>query len=272
MESLCAEHPGGLSRAELSGGLQKADRVFDRTENERIAGFYSVHPENGASDTETAAGSDDYRETAANVLREFSRPEFSIPVHTAPLPVLKELTGYSLTRGMLCAMRRKPLPDPKEILSGKRRVAVLEGVTNPTNVGAIFRSAAALSMEAVLLDSASADPLYRRSVRVSMGSVFQIPWTVFRGKDPVGALHEAGFRTAAMALSDRSVSIDDPVLSKERTLAVILGSEGSGLSEKTILESDYVVRIPMANGVDSLNVAAASAVAFHVLSRSISAS
>lgn len=247
--------------------VTNADLFFGRYEDERVAGFYTgVSADDPATGT-VAAGSDDYLETAANVLYELDRFDCEIPIHTAPLSVLKELTGYSLTRGMLCAMRRKALPDPKELLSGKRRVAVLEGVTNPTNVGAIFRSAAALSMDALLLDASSADPLYRRAIRVSMGTVFQIPWTIDRGGDLIKTLHEAGFRTAAMALSDRAVPIDDPVLQKERTLAVILGSEGSGLNDKTIADSDYVVRIPMAAGIDSLNVAAASAVAFWVLSR-----
>ena len=184
-----------------------------------------------------------------------------VPVFTAPLDVLTKLTGFQLTRGMLCAMRRPQLRSPEEVIAGARRVAVLENIQNPTNVGAIFRSAAALGMDAVLLTSDCSDPLYRRSARVSMGTVFQVPWT-YLGEDWISQLQQAGFRTAAMALSDNSLSIDDPALRREEKLAVVLGSEGNGLSDATIAQCDYTVKIPMANGVDSLNVAAASAVAF----------
>lgn len=188
----------------------------------------------------------------------------NIPVYTAPFEVLTRLTGFQLTRGMLCAMRRKPLPALEDVLCGTRRVAVLENVMNPTNVGAIFRSAAALGMDAVLLTPASSNPLYRRAIRVSMGTVFQIPWT-FLGSDWLSSLKALGFKTAAMALSDDSVSIRERCLLQEEKLAVILGTEGDGLASATIEGCDYTVRIPMAHGVDSLNVAAASAVAFFQL-------
>ncbi len=191
-----------------------------------------------------------------------------VPVYTAPLEVLTQLTGFHLTLGVLCAMRRRPLRAAAELLAGARRVAVLEDVMNPTNLGAIIRSAAALHMDAVLLTPNCCDPLYRRAVRVSMGTVFQIPWTVI-GETPgdwpekgMAFLRKQGFRTAAMALRDDSLTPDDPRLLRENRLAVILGTEGPGLSDATIAASDYTVRIPMAHGVDSLNVAAASAVAF----------
>ena len=196
-----------------------------------------------------------------------------IPLYTAPLPVLTELTGFPLTRGVLCAMRRRPLPKPEEICRGARRVAVLENIMNPTNLGAIFRSAAALGMDAVLLTPACCDPLYRRSVRVSMGTVFQVPWA-YLGEDVsqwpepgMTRLRELGFRSAAMALREDSVSIDDPDLMAEEKLAIVLGTEGDGLGDGTIADCDYTVRIPMSHGVDSLNVAAASAVAFWQLGR-----
>lgn len=187
-----------------------------------------------------------------------------IPVYTADEELLCNLTGYHLTRGVLCAMRRPGLPAVEDICAGAARIVVLENVQNPTNVGAIFRSAAALGMDAVLLTPGCSDPLYRRSARVSMGTVFQIPWT-FTGDWPgegMEQLSRLGFRTAAMALSDDSVSIDDRRLMAEEKLAVILGSEGDGLTETTIARCDYTVKIPMYHGVDSLNVAAASAVAF----------
>lgn len=190
-----------------------------------------------------------------------------IPVYTADVSILTKLTGFHLTRGVLCAMRRRRLPEISVVCAGARRIAVLERVMNPTNVGAVFRSAAALGMDAVLLTPSCSDPLYRRAIRVSMGTVFQIPWTFLEQEAPVPILRRLGFSTAAMALSDQSVSIDDPRLTAQEKLAVILGSEGDGLSSDTILGSDYTVRIPMACGVDSLNVAAASAVAFWQLSR-----
>lgn len=191
-----------------------------------------------------------------------------IPVYTAEFEVLTQLTGFKLTRGALCAMHRPPLPDVRDICTGARRIAVLEDVMNPTNVGAIFRSAAALNMDAVLLTPASSDPLYRRSVRVSMGTVFQIPWTYLDCGSENGSLSgidllkSLGFKTVAMALTDKSISIEDPQLMSEEKLAVVLGTEGDGLSDHTIADCDYTVRIPMAHGVDSLNVAAASAIAF----------
>ncbi len=187
-----------------------------------------------------------------------------IPLFTADREVLAQLTGYHLTRGVLCAMRRPALPEVCQILPKARRVAVLENVMNPTNVGAIFRSAAALNMDALLLTPGCCDPMYRRSVRVSMGTVFQIPWTFLSGWPEPGMeqLRESGFKTAAMALSDNSVSIDHPGLMAEDKLAIVLGSEGDGLTESTIAQCDYTVKIPMTHGVDSLNVAAASAVAF----------
>ena len=191
-----------------------------------------------------------------------------IPVYTSTLDVLTQLTGFQLTRGVLCAMRRKPLPMVEEVCRSARRIAILENVMNPTNVGAIFRSAAALNMDAVLLTPACCDPLYRRAVRVSMGTVFQIPWTYLGDEVAdwpeagMARLSQLGFRTAAMALRDDSVSIDDPRLLAEEKLAIVLGTEGDGLGNDTIAGCDYTVRIPMSHGVDSLNVAAASAVAF----------
>lgn len=191
-----------------------------------------------------------------------------IPVYTASLEVLKQMTGFSMTRGMLCAMYRNDLLSVEEICQNASRIAVLEDVVNPTNVGAIMRSAAALNMDAVLLTPDCSDPLYRRAIRVSMGTVFQIPWTFFDKKkidwkeNGIDVLHRLGFQTAAMALSEDSVNIDDERLLAEEKLAVILGTEGDGLAMHTIASCDYTVCIPMSHGVDSLNVAAASAVAF----------
>ena len=195
-----------------------------------------------------------------------------VPVYTAPFEVLTQLTGFALTREMLCAMRRPALPSPAELCRASSRIAVLEDVMNPTNVGAIFRSAAALHMDAILLTPGCSNPLYRRAVRVSMGTVFQIPWTFFDGASlwqdtGMQTLREHGFVTVAMALRDDSVSIDDPRLSSAQKLAVNLGSEGDGLASETIADCDYTVKIPMAHGVDSLNVAAASAVAFWELGK-----
>lgn len=235
-----------------------------------------------------------------------------VPVHTAELAVLEQITGYALTRGMLCAMYRRPLPTPAEVCRDARRIVVLEKVMNPTNVGAIFRSAAALNMDGVLLTHGSSDPLYRRAIRVSMGTVFQIPWTFLpspgecrsipdgqgtqgrrtgpdgqgRGSAPDGRcgqddegdrngqkrpnlqiLRDMGFRTVAMALREDAVSLEDPCLQAQEKLAIVLGTEGDGLAAETIADCDYTVRIPMSHGVDSLNVAAASAVAFWQLGR-----
>lgn len=193
--------------------------------------------------------------------------ECEIPVYMAEIEVLAKITGYQLTRGMLCAMYRPALSSVEQLCKNARRVAILENVVNPTNVGAIFRSAAALGMDAVLLTPACADPLYRRASRVSMGTVFQIPWTYFDKNAcwPDGAmdvLHKLGYKTAAMALRDDSVSIDDEKMMAEEKLAIVLGTEGDGLADHTIADCDYTVKIPMTHGVDSLNVAAASAVAF----------
>lgn len=192
-----------------------------------------------------------------------------VPVFTAEYEVLVQLTGYALTRGMLCVMRRKPLPDPNELCREASRIVVLENIMNPTNIGAIFRSAAALNMDGILLTQACSNPLYRRAIRVSMGAVFQIPWTFLPDGDPSPAefLKDLGFSSAAMALRPDSVDIDNEALNRESRLAMFLGSEGDGLSEDTIRACDYTVCIPMQHGVDSLNVAAASAIAFWQLGR-----
>ena len=189
-----------------------------------------------------------------------------VPVYTAEESVLAQLTGFHLTRGMLCAMRRPKLPSVEEVCRSARRIAVLENVMNPTNIGAIFRSAAALGMDAVLLTCAGSDPLYRRAARVSMGNVFLIPWTYLpESGDWTQLLRDLGFRTVAMALRDDSVRLDDPRLAAEEKLAIVMGTEGDGLASTTIASCDYTVKIPMYHGVDSLNVAAASAVAFYEL-------
>lgn len=188
-----------------------------------------------------------------------------IPVYTAELDVLTQLTGFKLTRGMLCAMRRPEQKTVSEVCAGAHRIVVLENVVNPTNVGAIFRSAAALNMDGILLTPASSNPLYRRSIRVSMGTVFQIPWAFCEKENWLGDLHDMGFSTVAMALKEDSLSIDAPQLMQKERLAIVLGTEGDGLAPDTVANCDYTVRIPMAHGVDSLNVAAASAIAFWVL-------
>lgn len=243
-----------LNRAEPSKGLFIAEspKVVERAMN---AGYEPVsmlvekkHIEGEAKDVIARCG--------------------DIPVYTAEFEVLKQLTGFTLTRGVLCAMRRRPLPSVEEVCKGAKRIAILENVMNPTNVGAIFRSAAALNIDAVLLTPACSNPLYRRAARVSMGTVFQIPWTYFSGDEAawphpgIDILKNLGFKTAAMALCDESVSIDDEKLMSEEKLAIILGTEGDGLATATIADCDYTVKIPMSHGVDSLNVAAASAVAF----------
>lgn len=212
------------------------------------------------------------RQKAEGPARELLAEHPEVPVYTGERQVLAALTGYPLTRGVLCAMRRKPLPTVEQVCAGARRLAVLEGVVDATNVGAIFRSAAALGMDGVLVTPTCCDPLCRRAIRVSMGTVFQIPWTWIGStaadwpEAGMARLRGMGFATAAMALSDRSVSLRDPALAAEPRLAVLLGAEGDGLSHRTIASCDYTVRIPMAHGVDSLNVAAASAVAFWQLS------
>lgn len=204
-----------------------------------------------------------------------------VPVYTADFDVLTKLTGFQLTRGVLCAMHRVQLPSIEKICANARRIAILENIMNPTNIGAIFRSAAALNMDAILLTPGCSDPLYRRAIRVSMGTVFQIPWTFFDVRAYVSSkttqpiwpdagiqlIKKLGFQTAAMALRDDSISIDDPRLMSAEKLAIILGTEGDGLASDTIAKSDYTVRIPMSHGVDSLNVAAASAVAFWQLGK-----
>ena len=210
----------------------------------------------------------DLEREAGEILKKYP----DVPVYTAEYEILVKLTGFALTRGMLCAMRRNPLPLAEEICRNASRIAVLENVVNPTNIGAIFRSAAALHMDAVLLTGGCSDPLYRRAARVSMGTVFQIPWTYFDKKtawpgEGMQLLKNMGFKTAAMALRDDSVGIDDQALQEEEKLAIVLGTEGDGLSSQTIADCDYTVKIPMSHGVDSLNVAAASAVAFWVLGR-----
>ncbi len=183
-----------------------------------------------------------------------------IVVYTGERELLSRLTGYTLTRGVLCAMRRKPMPSVEEVCADATRVCVIDGVTDTTNIGAIFRSAAALGIDAVVLATNACDPLNRRAVRVSMGSVFLVPWTW--SEQPLATLSALGFRTAAMALTDNSIALDDAKLKAEPRLALVMGTEGDGLPAEVIAQTDYVVRIPMAHGVDSLNVAAASAVAF----------
>lgn len=183
-----------------------------------------------------------------------------IPVYTGSRELLASLTGYTLTRGVLCAFRRPTGKSVEEVCRGTRRIVVIHGVVDTTNIGAIFRSAAALGIDAVLLTTDSCDPLNRRAVRVSMGTVFLVPWTWL--EEPISSLSKLGFKTAAMALTDKSVSLDDPELLKEPRLAIVMGTEGDGLPQQTIASADYVVRIPMSHQVDSLNVAAASAVAF----------
>ncbi|MBQ1328538.1 MAG: RNA methyltransferase [Eubacterium sp.] len=191
-----------------------------------------------------------------------------IKVFSAPTNVLVKMAGFKLTRGVLSAMKRKESKDPKELIKDKRRIAVLESVVNPTNVGAIIRSAAALGVEAVLLTPDSADPLYRRALRVGMGTAFQVPWTYLDSCDDyIKDLHNLGFKTVAMALRENTVDIDDEELKKIGKMAILLGTEGEGLRESTIEQSDYTVKIPMANGVDSLNVAACSALCFFELTK-----
>ncbi len=195
-----------------------------------------------------------------------------VPVYSIPNAILKEKAKFQLIRGMLCAMNRRVLPGLDEVCAGARRIVLLEDVVNPTNVGAIFRSAAALGMDAVILTPGCSDPLYKRASRVSMGTVFQVPWTILGrfgtlAKDAIPYLREHGYKIASMALKKESVSLDDPVLKQAERLAVIMGTEGNGLKDETIDTCDYTIKIPMAHGVDSLNVAAASAVAFWELSK-----
>jgi len=196
---------------------------------------------------------------AADIIK--AHPE--MPVYTGSRDLLSQLTGYTLTRGVLCAMRRKPEPRFEDILKDAHRVCIIDSVCDTTNIGAIFRSAAALGIDAVLLTRSSCDPLNRRSIRVSMGTVFLVPWTWLNNYQQ---LHDLGFKTAAMALTDKSISLSDPILKQQHRLAIIMGTEGEGLPQKTIEDADYTVRIPMYHQVDSLNVAAAAAVAFWELS------
>ena len=201
-------------------------------------------------------------EKSAAAVSRLPEGRTQLPVYTAPLSALTALIGFELTRGVLCALRRPEERNAQEILALSRRVAVLENVMNPTNLGAIFRSAAALGIDAVLLTRGCTDPLYRRAARVAMGTVFQVPWAFLETEDYIGMLRACGFTTAAMALCEKTVSIADPRLKQTERLAVVLGTEGEGLAKETIDACDFAVKIPMAEGVDSLNVAAASAVAF----------
>lgn len=209
------------------------------------------------------------RKDITGAAREILQRCPEVPVYTADEELLCNLTGYHLTRGVLCAMRRPPLPTAQQLCAGASRIVVLENIMNPTNIGAIFRSAAALGMDAVLLTPGCSNPLYRRSARVSMGTVFQISWTYTPQwpEEGMRLLKEMGFKTAAMALREDSVSVDGPDLMGEEKLAIVLGSEGDGLTNDTIASCDYTVKIPMFHGVDSLNVAAASAVAFWQLGK-----
>ena len=253
-----------LTEAQLRNRLEPQKGIFIAESPKVIgvalqAGYQPIamlceerHIEGDARDVITMA-EDARRKTAEGDGRE------AFPVYTGSRELLAQLTGYTLTRGVLCAMRRPKERRVEEVCSKARRVAVIHGVVDTTNIGAIFRSAAALGIDAVLLTRDSCDPLNRRAVRVSMGSVFLVPWTWI---DNLGQLKTLRFRTAAMALSDDSISLDNPVLKQEERLAIIMGTEGDGLPQHTIAGADYVVRIPMAHGVDSLNVAAASAVAF----------
>ena len=214
------------------------------------------------------------KDDVLDIIEKCNRLQENIPVYTADYDTLSQLTGFQLTRGMLCAMKRNPLPSVSDITKNARRIAVMEDVVNPTNVGAIFRSAAALNVDAVLLTPACSNPLYRRAARVSMGTVFQAPWTICSNgpsdcidKHYISELKSLGFKTVAFALRDDSISIDDPILASEEKLAIILGTEGEGLQDSTLEACDYTVKIPMSHGVDSLNVAAASAIAFWELGK-----
>lgn len=274
-----AESPNVIERG-LNAGCEPLSILIETKELEKYLSLNSASKSSYKSEFEN---------TSTGIL---TNPVLdNIPIYTAPYEILSQLTGFQLTRGMLCAMKRPALPTIEELCQNARRIAVLENVVNPTNIGAIFRSAAALNMDAVLLTAGCSNPLYRRASRVSMGTVFQIPWTYICPdipkkspenlkykqtntkppvweKDGIRQLHDLGFKTVAMALTDNSVSIDDTNLQKEDKLAIILGTEGDGLAATTIADCDYTVKIPMSHGVDSLNVAAASAVAFWELGKS----
>ncbi len=230
-----AETPNVISRAIDAGYEPESFLLEDKFDNERTRKIYEKFPD--------------------------------VPVFITDHDSLKAFTGYNITMGILSAMKRRKMPEIGELCKNKNRIAVLENISNPTNVGAIVRSAAALGMEAVIMTSDCADPLYRRAVRVSVGTIFQIPWTVASPGNMMKELKKAGFKTVSLALEEDSISIDDLRLKKEEKLAVILGSEGYGLKKETIEQSDFTVIIPMSNKVDSLNVAAASAVAFWELSK-----
>lgn len=291
-----AESPNVIERALNAGYIPVSILI----ESKELAKIYSTNLiSNTHSNPEDTDSKKDFKNYVFSTESEniaipiFSRPELeNIPIYTAPFEILSQLTGFQLTRGMLCAMKRPKLPSVEEVCKNARRIAVLENVVNPTNVGAIFRSAAALNMDAILLTAGCSNPLYRRASRVSMGTVFQIPWTYICPdipkkstenlnykltntkppvweKDGINQLHRLGFKTAAMALAENSVSIDYPDLLKEEKLAIILGTEGDGLAATTITDCDYTVKIPMSHGVDSLNVAAASAVAFWELGKKL---
>lgn len=244
-----------LTEAQLRSRIAPADALFivESPKVIRVALDAGFEPVSLLCERRHIAGD------AADIIARLSADAV---VYTGDRELLASLTGYTLTRGVLCAMRRPADISPASITAGAGRVVVIDAVTDTTNIGAIFRSAAALGIDAVLLTRRSCDPLNRRAVRVSMGSVFLVPWAWIDGEDVNAELHALGFRTAAMALRDRSVSIDDPALMSEPRLAIIMGTEGDGLDAPVIDGADYVVRIPMAHGVDSLNVAAAAAVAF----------
>lgn len=258
-----AESPRVIARA-MEAGYEPLSMLVER----RLAGE-AAEVAAGIQRSETVPGERRERRETARQLGEILAQCGEIPVYMADMDLLVRITGFHLTQGVLCAMRRRRLPAPEMVCADAARVAVLEDVVNPTNVGAIFRAAAALNFDAVLLTSACCDPLYRRAIRVSMGTVFQIPWTYMNRPAPdyVQDLKRMGFATAAMALRDDTISVDDPKLSGEKRLAVILGTEGEGLKAGTIDACDHTVKIPMAHGVDSLNVAAAAAVAFWELGR-----
>lgn len=256
-----AESPRVVERA-LDAGYEPISILAERRLVSEAAGAVEAAYGQG-NFADFVSSNYEMRETASMAGRILERCG-DIPVYVADAAVLTRITGYHLTQGFLCAMRRRELPTAGTVCSDAARIAVLEDVVNPTNIGAIFRSAAALGIDAVLLTRACSDPLYRRAIRVSMGTVFQIPWTYLETPAPeyVKDLKRMGFATVAMALREDTVSIDDPRLAAEERLAVILGTEGEGLRAETIEACDYTVKIPMAHGVDSLNVAAASAVAF----------